>query len=43
MLCVAEGKPSTIDFEAGLAAQEVLEAAYRSAARGGERIDLPLE
>jgi predicted dehydrogenase len=43
MLCVAEGKPSTIDFEAGLAAQEVLEAAYRSAARDGERIDLPLE
>lgn len=43
MLCVSEGKPSTIDFEAGLAAQEVLEAAYRSAARDGDRIDLPLE
>jgi predicted dehydrogenase len=43
MLCVNEGKPSTIDFEAGLAAQEVLEAAYRSAARGGERMNLPLE
>jgi predicted dehydrogenase len=43
MLCVAEGKPSTINFEAGLAAQEVLEAAYRSAAREGARVDLPLE
>ncbi len=43
MLCVGEGKNSTIDFEVGLAAQEVLEAGYRSAARGGERIDLPLE
>jgi predicted dehydrogenase len=42
LLCVAEGRPSTIDFEAGLATQEVLEAAYLSAARGGERIDLPL-
>ncbi|HEY43182.1 MAG TPA: Gfo/Idh/MocA family oxidoreductase [Anaerolineae bacterium] len=41
LLCVAEGKPSTIGFEAGLATQEVLEAAYLSAARGGERIDLP--
>ena len=43
MLCVAEGKPSTIDFEVGLATQEVLEATYRSAARGGECIDLPLD
>jgi predicted dehydrogenase len=43
MLCVAEGKPSSIDFATGLATQEVLEAAYRSAASGGERIDLPLE
>ena len=43
MLCVAEGKPSSIDFATGLATQEVLEAAYQSAARGGERIDLPLE
>jgi predicted dehydrogenase len=43
LLCVAEGKSSSIDFEAGLATQEVLEAAYQSAARGGERMDLPLK
>jgi hypothetical protein len=42
MLNVAEAKPSQLDFRAGLAAQEVIEAAYRSAARGGESIRLPL-
>ena len=40
--CVSEGKPSSVDFAAGLAAQEVLEAAYASAARGGDRVALPL-
>ena len=40
--CVSEGKPSSVDFAAGLATQEVLEAAYASAARGGDRVALPL-
>ncbi len=40
--CVAEGKPSRLDFRAGLAVQEVLEAAYLSAAHNGEPIVLPL-
>jgi predicted dehydrogenase len=39
---VAEKKPSQVDFRAGVAAQEVIEAAYLSAAKGGERIELPL-
>jgi predicted dehydrogenase len=43
LLNVAEGKPSQVDFQAGLAAQEVTEAAYLSAARGGELIRLPLQ
>jgi predicted dehydrogenase len=38
--CVSEGAPSAVDFAAGLAAQEVLEAAYRSAAHNGERVAL---
>jgi predicted dehydrogenase len=42
LLNVAEGKPSAVDFQAGLAAQEVVEAAYRSALRGGDVIRLPL-
>jgi len=42
LLNVAEGKPSKVDFRAGLAAQEVIDAAYRSAARGGELLRLPL-
>ena len=42
LLDVAEGKPSMVDFNAGLAAQEVVEAAFRSAERGGEAIHLPL-
>jgi predicted dehydrogenase len=41
--CIVEGKPSNLGFDAGLAVQEVLEASYRSADRGGEQIDLPLE
>lgn len=40
--CVAAGEPPTADFAAGLATQEVLEAAYRSAAEGGRAVDLPL-
>jgi len=42
MLNVAEGKPSQVDFQAGLAAQEVVAAAYTSAEHGGEVIRLPL-
>ena len=41
LLNVAEGKPSQVDFQAGLAAQEVIEATYTSAERGGELIRLP--
>ncbi len=40
--CIAEAKPSALDFQSGLAVQEVLEAAYLSAAHSGERIRLPL-
>jgi predicted dehydrogenase len=39
---IAEGRPSALNFRSALAAQEVLAAAYRSAARGGERLKLPL-
>jgi predicted dehydrogenase len=42
MLHIQEGSHSAIDFEAGLAVQEVLEAAYRSAEQGSEVIELPL-
>jgi predicted dehydrogenase len=42
LLNVAEGKPSRTDFQAGLAAQEVVTAAYTSAEHGGELIRLPL-
>jgi len=42
LLNVTERKPSQLDFRAGAAAQEVIEAAYASAARGGELIRLPL-
>lgn len=41
--CILEGKPSNLGFEAGLAVQEVLEAGYLSADRGGDQIELPLE
>jgi predicted dehydrogenase len=40
--CIVEGKPSALDFKSGLAVQEVLEAAYCSAARSGESLTLPL-
>jgi len=42
LLNVAEGKASPLDFHAGAAAQEVLEAARSSAAQGGGLITLPL-
>lgn len=40
--CIAEGKPSALNFRSALAVQEVLEASYRSAAHAGERVKLPL-
>jgi len=40
--CIAEGKPSTVDFSVGLAAQEVLEACYHSARNGETWVKLPL-
>jgi len=41
--CVQENKPSPLNFETALAAQEILEAAYLSASRSAERVDLPLD
>lgn len=43
LLSLAEGKTTRDGFAAGLAVQEVIEGAYRSARRGGERIRLPLD
>lgn len=40
--CIVEGRPSALDFNAAVAVQEVLEAAYTSAKRGGEKMRLPL-
>jgi len=42
LMNVADGKPSLCDFRSGAAVQEVIEAAYRSAAEGGELVRLPL-
>jgi len=42
LLNLAQGGRSLIDFGAAAAAQEVIEAAYLSAARGGDRVSLPL-
>jgi predicted dehydrogenase len=42
MLLIQEGKSSSIDFQAGLAVQEVLEAAYRSSEQGSKAVHLPL-
>ena len=39
--CIVEGKPSALNFASALQVQEVLEAAYASAARRGERLALP--
>jgi predicted dehydrogenase len=41
--CIVEGKPSALSFKTAVGVQEVLEAAYTSAARGGERLTLPFE
>jgi len=40
--CILEKKPSMLNFETALAAQEILEAAYLSASRSSQRINLPL-
>ena len=40
--CVYEQRVSALNFATALAAQEILEAAYVSAASGGQRIHLPL-
>jgi predicted dehydrogenase len=40
--CLAEDKPSPLNFQAALSAQEILEAAYRSADASGSRVQLPL-
>lgn len=40
---VQAGKPSPLDFQTGLAAQEILEAAYLSAKSDGQRVNLPLD
>jgi len=40
--CIVEGRPSALNFNSALAVQEVLDAAYCSAARGAEKLTLPL-
>ena len=42
LLDIREKKGSSARFEAALKAQEILEAAYLSAGRNSEKIDLPL-
>jgi predicted dehydrogenase len=42
LLNVAEGRRSLCDFLSAASVQEVIEAAYRSAAQGGELVRLPL-
>jgi predicted dehydrogenase len=42
LLCIAEGKPSMLNFETALRTQEALEAANLSHKKGGVRIDLPI-
>ena len=42
MLSIQENKPSGLNFENALKAQEILEAAYRSADHNGEMVKLPL-
>jgi len=42
LLDIQEKRPSPLNFESALKAQEILEAAYLSAGRGGESIPLPL-
>jgi predicted dehydrogenase len=40
--CIQEKKPSMLNFETALAAQEILEAAYLSTSKTSQRINLPL-
>ena len=40
--CIQENKPSVVNFDTALAAQEILEAAYLSASKNSRRINLPL-
>jgi predicted dehydrogenase len=40
--CIQEKKPSMVNFDTALAAQEILEAAYFSASKSSQRINLPL-
>jgi predicted dehydrogenase len=40
--CIQEKKHSLLSFETALAAQEILEAAYLSASKNSQRINLPL-
>jgi len=40
--CIQENKPSMLNFNTALAAQEILEAAYLSASKSSQRINLPL-
>jgi len=42
LLDIQENHPSALNFETALKAQEILEAAYRSAGHNGETIRLPL-
>jgi len=42
LLNILEGRESRLDFSAGLAVQEILEAGYQSAHRDGVRIPIPL-
>ncbi len=43
LLNVAEGRPGSLDFRAAARAQEIVEAAYRSARQGGAWENLPLK
>jgi predicted dehydrogenase len=42
ILSLAAGQPSLPDFTSALKVQEILEAAYSSAADGGKKINLPM-
>jgi len=43
LLNMYENKPSMVDFQSALKSQEILEAAYKSAASNGQTINLPLK
>lgn len=42
LLCIRENRESPLNFKTTLKSQEILEATYLSAARGGEKIILPI-